>query len=147
MTLDVFSMNYRFGYADRMSSDSEMPLQGAKILVAEDDAILAFDISIMLQKAGASILGPTVTLNHTMTIAADTPMSAALLDVSLRGEEVFPAARVLTERGVGVVFYTGYAEVDKLKREWPNAEVLTKPAPPRRLVDAVARACGESTVV
>jgi len=130
-----------------MSSDSEKPLQGAKILVAEDDAILAFDISIMLQKAGALILGPAVSLKHTMAIAADTPMSAALLDVSLRGEDVFPAARVLERRGVGVVFYTGYAEVDKLKREWPDAEVLTKPAPPRRLVEAVARAWGEGAVV
>lgn len=123
-----------------MNAISDQPLQGARILIAEDDAILAFDLGIVLQKAGAEILGPTLTLSHALSLAQTTPMSAAVLDVSLRNEEVFPAAQALQGRGVGIVFYTGYAAVDQLRRDWPDAQVLTKPTPARVLVEAVRRA-------
>jgi DNA-binding response OmpR family regulator len=123
-----------------MNAISDQPLQGARILIAEDDAILAFDLGMVLQKAGAKILGPTLTLSHTLSLAQSTSMSAAVLDVSLRNEEVFPAARELKGRGVGIVFYTGYAAVDQLRRDWPEAQVLTKPTPARVLVEAVLRA-------
>jgi DNA-binding NtrC family response regulator len=120
-------------------TNDDRPLQGANILVAEDDAILAFDLGITLQRAGARILGPALTLAHTLTLAESTAVSAAVLDVSLRDAEVFPAAHALKERGIGIVFYTGYAAVDALRREWPEAQVLTKPTPSRRLIEAVCR--------
>ena len=123
-----------------MNLTADQPLQGTRILVAEDDAILAFDLGITLQKAGSKILGPTLTLAHTLSLAQTATMSAAVLDVSLRDEEVFPAALELKERGVGIVFYTGYAAVDQLRRDWPDAQVLTKPTPARLLVEAVRRA-------
>jgi DNA-binding response OmpR family regulator len=123
-----------------MNAVSDQPLRGARILIAEDDAILAFDLGIILQKAGAEILGPTLTLSHALSLAQTASISAAVLDVSLRNEEVFPAAQELTERGVGIVFYTGYAAVDQLRRDWPEAQVLTKPTPARVLVEAVRRA-------
>jgi len=123
-----------------MNSISEHPLQGTQILVAEDDAILAFDLGITLQKAGAKILGPTMTLAHTLSMAQTALMSAAVLDVSLRDEEVFPAALELKGRGVGIVFYTGYGAVEQLRRDWPDAQVLTKPTPARLLVEAVRKA-------
>ena len=89
-----------------MNAISDQPLQGARILIAEDDAILAFDLGIVLQKAGAEILGPTLTLSHALSLAQTTPMSAAVLDVSLRDEEVFPAAQELTgARGWDRVLY------------------------------------------
>ncbi len=122
-----------------MNPTVDRPLQGTRILVAEDDAILAFDLGITLQKAGAKILGPTLTLAHTLTLAESAPLSAAVLDISLRDEEVFPAAHTLRGRGVGIVFYTGYAAVEQLKRDWPDAQVLTKPTPARLLVEAVRR--------
>ncbi len=125
-----------------MTSISDQPLQGMQVLIAEDDAILAFDLGIILQKAGAKILGPTLTLAHTLSLAQTTCVSAAVLDVSLRDEEIFPAALALKGRGVGIVFYTGYAAVDHLRRDWPDAQVLTKPAPARLLVEAVRQALG-----
>jgi DNA-binding response OmpR family regulator len=124
-----------------MSSSEDRPLEGARILVAEDDAILAFDLGITLQKAGAKILGPALTLAHTLSLAQTSPLSAAVLDVSLRDAEVFPAAHALRERGVGIVFYTGYAAVEALRRDWPGAQVLTKPTPARILIQAVRFVC------
>ena len=124
-----------------MNLTADQPLQGAQILVAEDDAILAFDMGITLQKAGAKILGPTMTLAHTLSLAQTATMSAAVLDVSLRDEEVFPAALELKGRGVGIVFYTGYAAVEQLRRDWPDAQVLTKPTPARVLSKRFAGRC------
>lgn len=123
-----------------MNATADQPLQGARILIAEDDAILAFDLGIVLRKAGALIVGPALTLAHTFALAKTVPVSAAVLDVSLRDEEVFPAACALQSRGAGIVFYTGYAAVEQLRRDWPGAQVLTKPAAPRVLVEAVRQA-------
>ncbi len=114
-----------------MSVAFNRPLQGANILVAEDNAILAFDLGITLEMAGARIVGPAATLAHALSLAQTVPLSAAVLDVSLRDEDVLPAAVVLKRRGIGIVFCTGYAYVDQLKRDWPDAQILTKPASAR----------------
>ncbi len=106
-------------------------LQGVRILIAEDDAILALDLREIFRQAGAEIVGPTATLRQTLDMIPAFSVSAALLDVNLRDGEIFPAARILQESGVGVVFYTGYADVDRLKCDWPRAQILTKPAPPQ----------------
>jgi hypothetical protein len=53
---------------------------------------------------------------------------------------VFRAARLLRHQGAGLVFYTGYVGIDRLKRAWPGAQILLKPAPPKLLVEAVRAA-------
>jgi DNA-binding response OmpR family regulator len=116
-------------------------LQGARILIAEDDAILALDVREILRQAGAQIVGPAATLRQTLFLMSTFSVSAALLDVNLRDGEVFPAACALEERGAGIVFYTAYADVDSVRRAWPGARVLTKPAPPRLLISAIRQTC------
>jgi DNA-binding response OmpR family regulator len=124
-----------------MKAVDQNSLRGARILVAEDDAILALDVREILRRAGANIVGPAATLKQTLFMISAYPVSAALLDVNLRDGEVFPAARALEKLGAGIVFYTAYADVDSLRRAWPGAKVLTKPAPPRLLVSAMWQAC------
>ena len=116
-------------------------LRGVRILIAEDDAILALDVREIFRLAGAEIIGPVATLRQALAMIADVPVSAALLDINLRDSEVFPAALALHERGIGMVFYTGYADVDSLRRDWPGVQVLTKPAPPRLLISAMFETC------
>ena len=131
----------RRGGEKRKMKAVDHSLRGARILVAEDDAILALDVRQILRDAGAEIIGPAATLKQTLFMISAFPVSAALLDVNLRDAEVFPAARALEELGAGIVFYTGYADVDSLRRAWPGAKVLTKPAPPRLLISAMWEAC------
>lgn len=117
------------------------PLRNMRILVAEDDAILAIDLVATLRKAGAEVIGPGATLKRTLSLV-DTPfLSAAILDVNLRDEDVFPAARALESLGVGFVFYTNCDGAAELVRAWPKVESLRKPAPPKLLVEALSRAC------
>lgn len=116
-------------------------LGGVRILIAEDDAILALDVREIFRQAGAEVIGPVATLRQALAMISDVPVSAALLDINLRDAEVFPAALALQERGIGMVFYTGYADVDSLRRDWPGVRVLTKPAPPRLLISAMFETC------
>jgi len=117
------------------------PLRGVRILIAEDNAILAFDMVSLLRQAGALVLGPAMTVKHALALIAAESPSCGVLDVSLRDGPVFPAARALKDRRAGIVFYTGYSDPDALKREWPQAHVLFKPAPHGHLLKTVIAAC------
>ncbi|MGO9546985.1 MAG: response regulator [Rhodomicrobium sp.] len=116
-------------------------LAGARVLIAEDDPILAFDMMSFLRAAGAGISGPAANLKRALTLAGDEALTCGILDVSLGREFSFPAAQVLRERSVGIVFYTGYADLTGLKRDWPEAQILSKPAPARFLLQTVSAAC------
>lgn len=124
-----------------MNAAADKPLTGIRVLVVEDDAILAFDMVYCLQGAGAETLGPAVSLRRALAMSQEQPLSCGVFDVSLRNELSFPAAQVLKERGAGIVFYTGYARIDELRREWPDAQVLSKPAASRQIINAVSAAC------
>jgi len=122
-----------------MSTDK--PLEGRRILVAEDDPLLAFDLIGLLLKAGAQISGPALSLERALELARAEPLDCGVLDVKLRDGLVFPAARILREKGAGIVFYTGHHDPDGLKQDWPQAHVLLKPAPLHVLMRAVIEAC------
>lgn len=110
-------------------------------MLAEDDAIVAFDARSVLRTAGAEVLGPAATLADTLVLAGSVPLTCAVLDVNLRRETVFPAAEVLKKRGVSIIFLTGCHEWENLKQDWPDAKVLRKPAPVKLLVRTVCEAC------
>ena len=114
-----------------MSTDK--PLEGMRILVAEDDPLLAFDLIGLLLKAGAQISGPALSLERALELARAEPLNCGVLDVKLRDGLVFPAARI--------VFYTGHHDPEGLKQDWPQAHVLLKPAPLHVLMRAVIEAC------
>jgi two-component system, response regulator PdtaR len=117
------------------------PLRGARILVVEDNAVLAFDMVSLLRQAGAHVLGPAMTLKKAVALIEAESPSCAVLDVALRDGSVFPAAELLRDRQIAIVFYTGHGDPEILKREWPQAQVLLKPAPHDLLLKTVIAAC------
>lgn len=87
----------------------ELLLSGLHVLVAEDEYMLASDLRRDLQAQGARVLGPAPTLERTIDLVEAGPrIDAALLDINLNGDLVFPAADILNERGVPFLFATGY---------------------------------------
>jgi DNA-binding response OmpR family regulator len=116
-------------------------LHGKRVLVVEDDALAAFDIMKTLRDACAEILVPAMSVARALEFATED-FDCAVLDVVLRDGAVFGAARLLHEQGVKLVFYTGHFDLD-LNREWPDAQVLIKPATPDLLVQAVRAACSQ----
>lgn len=88
-----------------------MPLAGRKILIVEDEYLIAEDLAALLREAHADIIGPAASLPHAMRLVADTDhIDAAVLDINLRGVEVFPCVDELRSRGIPALFMTGYGE-------------------------------------
>jgi CheY-like chemotaxis protein len=125
---------------------TERTLQDRCILVVEDEYFLADDLREMLAGAGAEVLGPVASIGEANTlIAAGSPIDAAILDVNLSGEAVFPVADALQARDVPFVFTTGYdqwalperfANVPRLEKPLTGSNLLTLIAP---LVEAKSR--------
>lgn len=117
------------------------PLRCGRILVAEDNPVLAIDMVGLLRQAGADVLGPASTAGKAATLAKIERPCCGVLDVNLRDGSIFQAARTLKQQGAGIVFYTASADPDGLQREWPEAYVLFKPAPHTLILNTVAAAC------
>ncbi|MDF0488432.1 response regulator [Sphingomonas sp. H39-1-10] len=87
----------------------EQVLRGCRVLVVEDEYLLADDLSVALSSAGAEVLGPVPSVDEAAErITAEPRIDVAVLDVNLRGDMVFPVADALIERGVPFAFATGY---------------------------------------
>lgn len=115
-------------------------LRSCRILLVEDNALLANYLEEMLRNAGAEVVGPAATLAAAEELAGENEgISAALLDVRLHGgEEVWPAVRLLADKGVPFVFYTAHFDAMALPAEWSGRPVITKPSTPDRILAGLA---------
>lgn len=114
------------------------PLSGVRVLVVEDQYLLADDLVQALAREGASVLGPVATVEHARALLGE-PMDAAVLDIDLRGEAVFPVADALAERNASFVFVSGFERCD-LPARFADRPHLQKPVQGRNVVRALARA-------
>jgi DNA-binding NarL/FixJ family response regulator len=109
-----------------------------EILVVEDEPLIAYEIAMTLEEAGATVVGPVRTLAAALsTIATSTP-TAAVLDVRLGRDEIGPAAAALALKKVPFVFHTGHGDATVLGL-WPDRPIIYKPAPPRAIVEAIVQ--------
>jgi DNA-binding NtrC family response regulator len=116
-----------------------MLLRNSRILVVEDEFLIALELEACLRGAGASVIGPSATVSAALERAEETDLSAAILDVRLGSESVAPVARHLVSRATPFLFYTGQVHIDPFFRDWPDIPVVRKPASSDALVAAVAR--------
>jgi CheY-like chemotaxis protein len=102
-------------------------LQGRRVLVVEDELMIAMLVEDMLADLGCSVVGPAHELASALELArGDLGIDAALLDVNLAGQSVFPVADALRAKGVPSIFSTGYGEAG-LRDVDQGAPVLQKP--------------------
>ncbi len=115
-------------------------LKGRRVLVVEDETMIAMLVEDMLADLGCAVVGPAHGLEAALALAAGgEAIDAALLDVNLAGRPVFPVADALRARGVPTIFATGDGE-SGLREADAGARVLQKPF---RAAD-LARALGEA---
>lgn len=118
----------------------EQNLRDRRILVVEDEYMLADDLRAELDEAGAVVVGPAGTVEDAMAlIGSGEPIDGAVLDVNLRGEPVFPAADLLAERGVPFLFTTGYDQ-SAIPERFERVPRCEKPIDMARVAREIGRA-------
>ena len=120
-----------------MSDDQ--PLRGRRILVVEDDYLVASALASLLEEAGASVVGPVGRADDALCLLEkeQDPVHAAILDVDLHGQQSYSVADALVQRNIRFVFATGYAE-EALDRRYQRYPRCQKPLDERTLLRALA---------
>ena len=108
----------------------------ARILVVEDENLVAMQVTWMIEDAGHSVLGPERSVASTRELLARQKLDLALLDVNLRGETVFPVAKMLDGLHIPYIFITG-GHPSMLPAEYRDRPLVTKPCQPQELLAAV----------
>jgi DNA-binding response OmpR family regulator len=118
-------------------------LAGRRVLIVEDEYLLADDFRQILAEYGAEVLGPVATLGEGLDIIeSDDQIDSAVLDVQLRGEEVFAISAALKSRKIPFVFTTGFGEA-KIPTEYLDVPRLEKPFELGALIVALEASVGD----
>ena len=118
---------------------TDSPLSGRRVLVIEDEMMVAMLLQDMLADLGCAVVGPAARVGQALAmIEAVGVLDAAVLDVNLNGQRSYPVADVLAARSVPFVFATGYGE-DSLMNGYRSFPLLQKPFKQSELGDTLAK--------
>ncbi len=105
---------------------NEDVLKGAKVLVVEDEAAISMLLEDMLDDFGCEIVGPAARLATALEMARKETFVVAILDVNVAGEPIYPVAEAITQRGLPIVFSTGYGGAG-IREPFRDRPVVQKP--------------------
>lgn len=111
-----------------------------RILVVEDEALVAMLVEDALMDAGFTVLGPARTVSQALEMLKADPPDAAVLDLNLGGENSVSVADALEARGIPFLVATGYGAAG-LPAHLKHIPVLPKPYDPADLTIAIDRLC------
>lgn len=97
-----------------------------KVLIVEDELLVALLIEDYLHELGYEVLGPAMRLERALAFAREETFDFAVLDINLAGQQSFPVADVLRERAIPFVFVSGYGKAG-LSESYAGAAILQKP--------------------
>jgi DNA-binding response OmpR family regulator len=101
-------------------------LVGKRVLIVEDELLVALLIEDFLAEFGCRILGPCGSVANALLAARTEEFDLAVLDVNLAGEKVYPVAEVLAERQIPFLFVSGYGD-DAIPPGHSEWKVCAKP--------------------
>jgi len=117
------------------------PLSGLRVLVLEDEFLIAMDVEQLCRDSGASDVSILRTLGDLDGHAdGNLPFDVAVVDVMLSGNSTLGFARELYRRGKPFIFASGYTEVNDIQRNFPGVPLIAKPYVGDALVSAIAAA-------
>jgi len=108
-----------------------------RVLVVEDEYLIRMLLEDMLDELGYDLAAGVGTISEASEAASSGDFHAAILDVNLDGQEIFPVADILAQRGLPFVFVTGYGE-RSLPGPHRDRPALQKPFQAEQLKTALA---------
>lgn len=118
-------------------------LSGRRILVVEDEMMVAWMMEEMLATFGCTVVGPAARVHEALAMVEVEAIDAAVLDISLNGQKSFAVADALAERGVPFVFTTGY-DKDSLPVSYQRFLLLQKPFTETQMADTLLQLITEN---
>jgi CheY-like chemotaxis protein len=109
-----------------------------RLLVVEDEYLIRMLLEDMLADLGYEVAAAVGSMAEASELAAQGDFNAAILDVNLDGEEIFPVADLLAQRGLPFVFVTGYGE-RSLPETYRERPALQKPFQAEQLKTVLAK--------
>lgn len=114
-------------------------MPACRVLIVEDEMLIAMMLQDMVSDAGLEVEGVANSLNAGIDLASKADIDLAILDVNLNGEEVYPVAEILKQRGIPFIFSTGYG-AGGLKSGFDGTPQVVKPFQQKLLMAAVKAA-------
>ncbi len=125
------------------SADAEVAISGNRVMIVEDEPLVAMAMSDLITELGLTVVGPFGKVGQAIAALKDNSISAALLDINLAGELVYPLADRLIAEKVPFVFVTGYGS-ESIDRRYANVRVLQKPIKRDMVANMFAEAGADS---
>lgn len=101
-------------------------LAGKRVLIVEDEAVIAFVLEDILVNLGCEVVGPAVRLVQALELAETELLDAAILDLNINQGRSYSVADELNKRKVPYVFATGYG-AEGVDPKYVSIPVLAKP--------------------
>lgn len=121
-----------------MASEALPGVAGRRILVVEDDYLIAADLALWLEDQGVEVLGPAPSVDDALTLLNNvTRPNGAVLDINLGDEQAFPIADALYAADVPFVFMSGY-DASIIPARYGNVPRCSKPLDRARLLRILA---------
>jgi DNA-binding NtrC family response regulator len=114
------------------------PFSGRRVLVVEDEMMVAWLLEDMLAELGCAVVGPAGSVKQALAMIDAEAIDVAVLDVNLNGEMSYPIADALAARGVPFIFVTGY-DKDRMLDGYRIFPVLQKPFHRLEFSDTLAK--------
>lgn len=99
---------------------------GLRVLLVEDELLIAQMLRVMLEDLGCVVVGPAARVNEALDFIDAEPVDAAVLDICLNRQFSYPVADALRDRGVPFLFSTGY-QPERVRPEYRDCPILQKP--------------------
>src|SRR5215213_4126791 len=119
-------------------------LAGRRVLIVEDSPVVGPFTADLLEELGCVVVGPAPNMAAARELIDSEPFDAALMDIHIRGERVFPLCDVLAEKGVPFVLTSGYADWH-MPEKWRDRPRLQKPYRLEQVEEVLGQALASRT--
>jgi DNA-binding NtrC family response regulator len=110
-----------------VQTESKKPLAGKRILLAEDEALIALEMKYILEGLGCVVVGPLSSVDRILEDADRGNLDGALLDVNLRGRQIFDILPRLQKLGLPLIITSGYDDVSLFPAPFRAMPRIAKP--------------------